>query len=147
MLLEVLVSALLFALGCIALLGLQAKELHHSETDEYRAEAIHFANAYIAQMWASPSQASEFKDKFGDGGDSYETFRKSVMNANTGIPGALKPVVEIDNAGNTSVNGLNVMVQIQWVDPSDKSGSVHDVTEVTTIGFPTKEVSASNAGA
>jgi hypothetical protein len=146
MLLEVLVSALLFSLGCIALLGLQAKMMHHSETDEYRAEAIHFANSYIAKMWASPSKASDFNDEFGNGGNAFEIFKKSVMDAHTGIPGALEPVVNINSNSSSAVKSLNVMVQIQWVDPSDTSGAVHDVTEITTIGFPTKETPATNAG-
>ena len=53
MLLEGLIAILLFSLGILALMGLQAVAIKNTADAKYRAEAAFLANQIIGQMWAS----------------------------------------------------------------------------------------------
>lgn len=50
-LLESLVAILVFSMGIIALMGLQAVSIKNSIDAKYRADASYFANQIIARMW------------------------------------------------------------------------------------------------
>ncbi len=50
-LLEALVAILLFSMGIIALMGLQAVSIKNSIDAKYRADAAYLANQIIGQMW------------------------------------------------------------------------------------------------
>jgi type IV pilus assembly protein PilV len=52
MLLEAFIAILLFSMGILALVGVQATAIKHAADAKYRAEAAHLANQIIAQMWA-----------------------------------------------------------------------------------------------
>jgi len=57
MLLEGLIAMLLFSLGILALMGLQAVAIKNTADAKYRAEAAFLANQIIGQMWASNTTA------------------------------------------------------------------------------------------
>ena len=50
-LLEALIGILIFSLGVLGIVGLQAASLHATTDDALRAEAVLAANQYIGQMW------------------------------------------------------------------------------------------------
>lgn len=52
MLLEVLIAILLFSIGIMALVGLQAIAIKNTADAKYRVEAAFLANQVIGQMWA-----------------------------------------------------------------------------------------------
>lgn len=52
MLLEGLIAILLFSMGIIALMGLQAIAIKNTADAKYRVEAAFLANQIIGQMWA-----------------------------------------------------------------------------------------------
>jgi type IV pilus assembly protein PilV len=51
MLLEVLIALLIFALGVLGLVGLQARAARDSSQTKYRADATLLANDLLGQMW------------------------------------------------------------------------------------------------
>lgn len=51
MLLEVLIALLIFALGVLGLVGLQANAIKQSGQSKYRTDATLLANELIGQMW------------------------------------------------------------------------------------------------
>ena len=53
MLLEVLIALLIFSLGVLGLVGLQASAVKQSGQAKYRADATLLANELIGQMWLS----------------------------------------------------------------------------------------------
>lgn len=59
-LIEALVSILLFSLGVLALVGLQAALLRHSTEARSRAEAMYIAQKALGEMWVSPANAGGF---------------------------------------------------------------------------------------
>jgi type IV pilus assembly protein PilV len=52
MLLEALIALLLFSMGILGLMGLQAIAIKNSADAKYRTEAAFLANQIIGQMWA-----------------------------------------------------------------------------------------------
>ena len=52
MLLEGLIAIVLFSMGILALMGLQAVAIKNTADAKYRAEAAFLANQIIGQMWA-----------------------------------------------------------------------------------------------
>lgn len=145
MLLEVLVSILLFALGIVALVGLQGRSLMVTDDVQYRAEAIHLANAYVGKMWASGLSGTNLATRFSSpGGSEYTTFLNQVTGAN-GIPGAQAPVVIVANNRVTptdlttgaavTIPSVDVTITIRWVDREDGT-IVHNYTQTSSIGYP-----------
>ena len=51
MLLEGLIAVLVFSMGILALVGLQAASVRNASDAEYRTEAASLANEVIGQMW------------------------------------------------------------------------------------------------
>lgn len=53
MLLEALIGLLIFSIGILAMIGMQAISIKNSASATYRSEASYLANQIISQMWAS----------------------------------------------------------------------------------------------
>lgn len=56
-LLEALIAILIFSLGVLALVGLQASMLQNTSSAKYRADASYLAQQKIGFMWADPANA------------------------------------------------------------------------------------------
>jgi type IV pilus assembly protein PilV len=54
-LIEVLVSILIFSVGVLAIVGLQANMIQNTADAKYRSEASYIAQATIGQIWADPA--------------------------------------------------------------------------------------------
>jgi type IV pilus assembly protein PilV len=151
MLLEVLVSILLFALGFIALMGMEGRAIADTSYSQDRAEAVQLANAYVAQIWSWQGTADSIEREFSSSGNgpSYQDFKEQVQS----IPGAQAPTVTINNncwvATNSSMsvpeNNVNVIISIKWIDKDSQKTStpiVHEVTQATNVSFqPSKDES------
>ncbi len=59
-LLEALVAILIFSIGIIALMGLQAASIKNSIDAKYRADAAYLANQIIGQMWVNRSNIDSY---------------------------------------------------------------------------------------
>ena len=71
-LMEALVSILIFSIGIIALMALQAVSIKNSIDAKYRSDASYFANQIIAQMWVDRANI-----------DSYANYTSTVTSACT----------------------------------------------------------------
>ncbi len=58
MLLEALISILIFSIGILAIIGLQAASIKMSSDAKYRSDASMLANQHIALMWADVGAAT-----------------------------------------------------------------------------------------
>ena len=54
MILEALVAILIFSLGIIALMGLQANSIAQVSQAKYRTDAAYLANQILGRMWVEP---------------------------------------------------------------------------------------------
>lgn len=88
LLLEVLIALLIFSLGVLGLVGLQASAAKQSSQSKYRADATLLANELIGQMWVtSRNNAVLFAQFTSDatGGPVYNTWKTKVQAE---LPGA-----------------------------------------------------------
>ena len=61
-LLEGLISILLFSVGILAIVGMQAAAIKNTSDAKYRADASYFANQIIGQMWADRSNLASYNN-------------------------------------------------------------------------------------
>jgi type IV pilus assembly protein PilV len=59
-LLEALIAILLFSMGVLALVGLQAAMIKNTSDSKYRAEASFIAQQRLGMIWADPTNASDY---------------------------------------------------------------------------------------
>jgi type IV pilus assembly protein PilV len=108
-LLEALVAILLFSMGVLALVGLQAAMIKNTSESKFRAEASYIAQQWIGRMWADPTQPGAYVI-------SSITDPRSDISAehNLGtLPGGIRLVTQPD-----STNFPNLfMVTIKWQQP------------------------------
>jgi type IV pilus assembly protein PilV len=59
-LLEAMIAILIFSIGILAIVGLQAAMIKNTAEAQYRAEASYIAQARIGQMWADPDNLASY---------------------------------------------------------------------------------------
>ena len=59
-LLEAMIAILIFSIGVLALVGLQATMVKNTADAKYRAEASYIAQETIGRMWSDPLQLSTY---------------------------------------------------------------------------------------
>jgi type IV pilus assembly protein PilV len=118
-LLEALIGILIFSLGVLGIVGLQAASLRATSDDALRAEAVLAANQYIGQMWADnvddPNNLiANYSKAFG--GPRYLDFVNKISTTFGGAYDATKPPdVVFNNAGPVpSSTSKYVQVVITW---------------------------------
>ena len=140
-LLEALIGILIFSLGILGIVGLQAQAIRFTNDSEYRAEAVYLANSLISQMWTDDRTLLKNKYDSTIAGTEYVNFRAKVNSALSGatVP---DPDVLVDTA--LGVDGITAMpaapsntssvvqVRIQWQLPGDTI--MHNYTTTGVIG-------------
>jgi type IV pilus assembly protein PilV len=79
-LLEALVGILIFSIGILALMGLQAQSIRNTVEAKYRNEAAYFANQIIGQMWVDRTNLAAY-DTGGGANPNMENWRTRVALA------------------------------------------------------------------
>jgi type IV pilus assembly protein PilV len=137
-LLEALIGILIFSLGVLGIVGLQARAIRYTSDAEYRAEAMYLANSLISQMWTDDPSNLKIKYDSSLGGAGYTGF---VTRVNAGLNGAIvpAPAVTVDGPAplpqKSSANSNVVQVQIQWRLPGDLGDAgFHNYTTTGVIG-------------
>ncbi len=112
-LLEALIGMLIFALGVLGIVGLQAASLRTTADSGLRAEAVFAASQLLGQMWTDdranlPSYSSAIA------GQPYKDFAAQLKAAQGGT-WVQDPTVLIDNfAAPPSQTSNSVTIQIFW---------------------------------
>lgn len=124
MLLEALIAILIFSMGILAVIGMQAAAIRNSSDAKYRADASYLANSILGQMWADrnnlaayahrPSGATCAPSGAASANPNVTAWLASVSNSATGLPGATAGTQQI-------VVGANrlVTVTVCWRAPQD----------------------------
>jgi type IV pilus assembly protein PilV len=105
-LVEVLIAILLFSVGILGAVGLQARMLQASAQNTDRARASMLANEIVSQMWAQGSaQLSP---------EAVATWRSRVADsAKTGLPNGSGSV-----AYTVAASGTTAVVTVNWKSPA-----------------------------
>lgn len=125
MLLEGLIAILIFSVGILAIVGMQATAIKNSADAKYRADASYLANQIIGQMWADRGNLASYAHYAGGttpcsptGSASTYANVSNWLNAvasavpGTTIPGTNRQQIVI-GTGNT------VKVTVCWKAPQD----------------------------
>jgi type IV pilus assembly protein PilV len=140
-LLEALIGILIFALGILGIVGLQAASLHTTTDSALRAEAVFAAHQLLGQMWTDDvTNLAPYSSAVA--GQPYQDFATELKAAQAGA-WVQDPTVLIDNftagAAAPSLTSHAVTIQIFWRsetgDPICASGvKCHSYTTSGVIG-------------
>lgn len=137
MLLEALVGILIFTIGIIGLMGMQAAATRATADMKYRSEAALFAEQLVNQMWAD-NHLTLAANYSSPGGAKYAAWRNEVT-ASSGLPGAgtagnLPTVVVVQGAQGANPTPTVVTVTIRWQGPAEAAAHQYSVrTELPPI--------------
>lgn len=129
-LLEALIGILIFSMGILALVGLQAASVNSVSESKYRIDSSFLANEIIAEMWVSDrTNLTNFRLP-GGGAPAIPTWIDKVEAA---LPEAAANPPTIDVEG-SDVTGYTVTVTLRWKTPASDDVRTH--TEVAFIHNP-----------
>lgn len=133
MLLEGLIAILIFSMGILAVVGLQAASIKNTTDAKFRSDAAFLANKVIAQMWvADDPLGANLAPLFNTGGAGYNAWLAEVQDPGSGLPSATATIVvargPVDPATNTSNN--TATVTLAWQAPGDSVAHSYVATGV-----------------
>lgn len=124
MLLEALIGLLIFSVGILAMLGMQATAMRTTIDAKYRTEASFLANEIIGRMWVDRANLSSYATATAscpaDPPCDWITRVQAILPQATGTEA---PSIEI--------TGQQVTVTVRWKRPGETDASNH--TTVTEI--------------
>jgi type IV pilus assembly protein PilV len=125
MLLEGLISILLFSIGILAIVGLQAASIKMVGDAKYRSDASLLTDQLIGQMWASDRTIATLQANFSStpAGPQYTNWVIKSVNTSSlpGVAGvaANQPTVIFTTNTTTTVNSSIVTMTIYWNSPNE----------------------------
>jgi type IV pilus assembly protein PilV len=119
MLIEVLVSVLIFSIGVLALIGLQAKMTRAQTASKTRADATYLANELVGVMWSDMKNLGSYANCA-----SYARCTDWQGKVTASLPGGAGTVTIVD-----ATTG-EVSITITWTQGSDGS---HTYTTTTFV--------------
>jgi len=123
MLLEALIAILIFSLGILTVVALQATSIKLTGDAKYRTNATLLANRLIGQMWVSSGTLATLKSDFETGGSAYNAWLADVQGPD-GLPGVVAassgvtstlPTVTVDSTA--GVTAGQVTITLFWRTP------------------------------
>lgn len=104
--LEALISILIFSIGILAIVGLQAASIKNVASAKYRTDASLLANQVIGQMWVSDKTNAALVNNFSSpAGANYVAWANIAGQRLPGVSGvpANAPTIAIDANNNATV--------------------------------------------
>lgn len=121
--LEALMAILIFSIGILAIIGLQAASISNTTAAKYRIDASLLANQVIGQMWVSDKTnlATNFSSP---NGANYLTWANSVAQTLPGVAATPAYLPQISFAGTTAT------ITLQWREASEATAHQYVATAV-----------------
>ena len=125
MLIEVLCSLLIFAIGILAMVGLQAVSVQQSTAARYRAIAAIQANDLIGRMWVSDRTAATLQASFASSSSSntgYASWYAAVQACGLPKVSAQPPTVTfttVAGGGSSATSSSLATITIYWTAPGE----------------------------
>ncbi|HEU0187717.1 MAG TPA: pilus assembly protein PilV [Gallionellaceae bacterium] len=121
MLLEALISILIFSFGILAIVGLQAAAIKNVGDAKYRTDASMLANQIIGQMWADNRTPANLAAQYNSpDGTKYLAWVNDVKASGLPIPSTTPPpAINIALIGPSTQQSSLVTVTIIWQAPND----------------------------
>jgi len=109
-LIEAMIAILIFSLGILAIVGLQATMIKATADAKYRSEASYIAQSRLGQIWADPDNAA--------------TYVETNTDISSLLPGGTRTVTQ-------PVTG-QFMVTVTWLQPGPNQ-TTHNFTTTARI--------------
>jgi type IV pilus assembly protein PilV len=123
-LLEALIGILIFSIGILAVVGMQATAIRTVTDSKYRSEAAFLANQLMTQIWTDDGNISSYA--YNGTGTPDPRLAPWIAEVDRRLPGtaAARPVVTVSGATVKGVAGANstggqVRIQVFWQMPDD----------------------------
>ena len=128
LLLETLTAILLFSIGVLGTVGLQAQTIRHINDAHYRGEAAHLAHSLIARMWADDPRTLADQYDSRRGGDGYRQFVALALR----LPGSSLPgnAPDVQVSPGPSAASQSVSVTVRWQLPGDAQARRYSTSAV-----------------
>ncbi len=110
-LIEALIAILIFSIGILGIVGMQANMVKNTSDSKYRADASNIAQQRIGQIWADPDPTR--------GG--YTSYVENNTNISTMLPGGTRT---------TAQSGVLYTVTVRWQEPG---GDPHQYVTTASI--------------
>jgi type IV pilus assembly protein PilV len=118
MLLEALIGILIFSIGILAMLGMQAVGMRNTIDSKYRSEAAYLANQIVGTMWVDRSNIATYDDA--GAGNARKTAWlgrvTSTLPQDPADPTTTAPIIAISG-------GTQATVTVRWKRPGDPTVS------------------------
>ena len=125
MLIEALVAILIFTLGIVALMGLQANSLAQMSAAKYRTDASYLVNQIMGKMWVDQGNLASYPAAGYIGRQGWDALVASTLP---------------QGKGTITVSGLpplqKVSVAITWKMPEDPVTHSFGATEIMNPSYP-----------
>ncbi len=93
-LLESLIAILIFSMGILAIVGLQAAMVKNTSDAKYRADAAFIAQQRLGTMWADPSNLIAYKETNTDVSSLLPNGKRTVTLVEAPVTGEVKVEVK-----------------------------------------------------
>lgn len=118
MLLEALIAILIFSMGILALMGMQATAINTVSESKYRSDAGFLANRIIGQIWADRANLASYAcnpcTTAGTGNVDTRAWAAEIQSGTLQLPG----VTDAANQPTITLGANNqVQVQVFWQAP------------------------------
>jgi len=144
-LLEALIAFLIFAMGLLGVIGLQATAINNTLDARYRSDAAFLANQIIAQIWADSAlvtAATGTASAVYDIKASYDCRPCTLTNGNVSTQawvkqiqsGFLPGVTDAANQPMIEIAGNQVTITLKWQAPQGQQ-QAHNYVTKTEIQF------------
>lgn len=130
MLLEALLAILVFSIGILAVVGMQAASVKAVADAKYRADASFLANQVIGEMWINRTNLASYAYSGGTPPSVLTGWVYKVSNSLPGVSNSVNNPTVVIGANNT------VTVTIRWQPPKPSSAvasNVHNYVVATSI--------------
>lgn len=123
LLIEALISILIFSVGLIGLLGLQAMAINNTLHGKYRTDASYLANSIVGQMMVDRTNVAVYAD------GTNVSANRTAWNAEVAaaLPNASTSI--------TIAGGSTVTVVVSWRNADESESQQHNYTAIAQVVF------------
>ena len=131
-LLEAMIAILVFSIGILGVVGLQARSVQGLTEAGFRSQAVEHASELISEMWMTDPGVRATVYGSANGGSRYTGWKGTLVSGSRALPGSLAnpPVVTVTSvqtpitmSPGSVFSYTDVTIQIFWVVPGAPTGS------------------------
>jgi type IV pilus assembly protein PilV len=117
MLLEALIGILIFSLGVLALIGMQAIAVRTATDSRERAEASNFASQLVGEMWVNRANIANYN--YVGSGSWPSEMNNWMAELESALPDVAnnRPIVSVAAPVLGAIGGNEVIITVRWQTP------------------------------